>query len=505
MSDEQQKEKRPLSMTRRYRRGLILTGVLCVLAMLAAATVLFQRSYTDRVDDYLAQLGGSYAAAYKAQPTHDAKTLVSLLPKPGVDAPRFTLINGDGTVLFDSKTSALVYDAANTVYAVMDSHLPSHADRPEFQQAMADGTASVTRESETVRRETHYYAVRIDTPDGAQVLRVGEDIASIWGLSTDTLPLLCAAMVLILAAATLFSWWLTRRMVQPINHLAEHLDTIEADVPYQELIPLARTIQTDRKLREDNETMRREFTANVSHELKTPLTSISGYAELIETGMAKPADVPTFAARIHKEAQRMIALVSDILQLSELDSTQASQSREKPVEMAPVDLAALLKETAQNMTVNARKAYVTLQYSAQPATVQGSKDLLAELATNLCDNAIRYNQPGGHVELGESMLASVIREMREETGLLIEHPVLCGIKDWMREDGTRFIVALYRADRFTGELNSSEEGRMFWIEREEFAKTNIIWGMKDVLRVCDEAEYSEMFYSEEKESWVLLG
>ena len=144
---------------------------------------------------------------------------------------------------------------------------------------------------------------------------------------------------------------------------------------------------------------RREFTANVSHELKTPLTSISGYAELIETGMAKPADVPTFAARIHKEAQRMIALVSDILQLSELDSTQASQSREKPVEMAPVDLAALLKETAQNMTVNARKAYVTLQYSAQPATVQGSKDLLAELATNLCDNAIRYNRPGGHVEL----------------------------------------------------------------------------------------------------------
>ena len=300
MTDEQRREKQPLSMTRRYRRGLILTGVLCVLAMLAAATVLFQRSYTDRVDDYLAQLGGSYAAAYKAQPTHDAKTLVSLLPKPGVDAPRFTLINGDGTVLFDSQTSALVYDAANTVYAVMDSHLPSHADRPEFQQAMADGTASVTRESETVRRETHYYAVRIDTPDGAQVLRVGEDIANIWGLSTDTLPLLCAAMVLILAAATLFSWWLTRRMVQPINHLAEHLDTIEADVPYQELIPLARTIQTDRKLREDNETMRREFTANVSHELKTPLTSISGYAELIETGMAKPADVPTFAARIHK-------------------------------------------------------------------------------------------------------------------------------------------------------------------------------------------------------------
>lgn len=84
--------------------------------------------------------------------------------------------------------------------------------------------------------------------------------------------------------------------------------------------------------------------------------------------------------------------------------------------------------------------------------------------------------PGGHVEPGESMLSSVIREMREETGLVIEHPTLCGIKDWMREDGTRFIVALYRADRFSGSLKSSEEGRVFWMEREDFARLDTIWG-----------------------------
>ena len=397
MTEEERRTAKPQSMTRRYRRGLILTGVLCVLAMLTAATVLFQRSYTERIDTYLADICDGYAAAYKAQDTHDATTLVKLLP--GRSTPRFTLIDADGTVLFDSKNAAVIYDAAGEVYGVMKSDLPSHADRPEFRQAMADGFASITRESETLQQETHYYAVRIDTPEGAQVLRVSEDVANIWGLSADTLPLLFGAVVLILAAATLFSWWLTHRMVQPINHLAEHLDTIEADVPYEELIPLARTIQTDRKLREDNETLRREFTANVSHELKTPLTSISGYAELIETGMAKPADVPTFAARIHKEAQRMIALVSDILQLSELDSTQASHSREPVAEMEPVDLAALVKETAQNMTMNARRAYITLQYDAKPATVRGSRDQLSELAQNLCDNAIRYNRPGGHVEL----------------------------------------------------------------------------------------------------------
>ena len=144
--------------------------------------------------------------------------------------------------------------------------------------------------------------------------------------------------------------------------------------------------------------MRREFTANVSHELKTPLTSISGFAEMIESGMVKPEDVRTFARRIHREARRMIALVADILQLSELDSMQEEDKR-KDFVPEPVDLAGLVQDLSANMTINASKTYVTLDCSAQPATVMGSSDLLSELATNLCDNAIRYNRPGGHVQL----------------------------------------------------------------------------------------------------------
>ena len=381
MSDEERRQVRPQSMTRRYRQGLILVGVLCVLATLAAATALFQRSYTERVDEHLHRLCACLAAGYQAQDSGDPQDLAGLVPGTLL---RCTLIAEDGTVLYDNQAQGT---------------LPNHADRPEVQAALTTGHGTSTRQSQTMSRETHYYALRVETPAGTQVLRVGEEVDNIWGISADTLPLLVCALLLILAAAWLLSVWLTRVLVQPINRLAENLDTIEADVPYEELIPLARTVQTDRKLREDNETMRREFTANVSHELKTPLTSISGYAELIETGMAKSADVPTFAARIHKEAQRMIALVSDILQLSELDSTQAARGQGAPPDMVPVDLAALIKEISQTMTVNARKAYVTLQYDAHPATVQGCRDQLVELATNLCDNAIRYNRPGGHVDL----------------------------------------------------------------------------------------------------------
>ena len=369
--------KAPQSMRRRYRSAMMWVNVFCVALTFLLCTVLYRQIYANRVDQYLQSVGAAVAAEFDG----DAADLPARLPQ---NQPlRFTLIAQDGTVLYDN----------------FSQQLPNHADRPEVQAALQNGTGTATRTSATLGVESRYFALRLDTPNGVQVLRVGQDVANIWGVGMNTLPLIGLALLLILAGAAVVSRAMTYRLVQPITRMAENLDTIEADVPYEELIPLARTVQSDRKLREDNETMRREFTANVSHELKTPLTSISGYAELIETGMAKPADVPTFAARIHKEAQRMIALVSDILQLSELDSTQASHSREAVTEFAPVDLAALVKETAQNMTVNARRAYVTLQYDAKPATVRGSRDQLSELAQNLCDNAIRYNRPGGHVEL----------------------------------------------------------------------------------------------------------
>ena len=113
--------------------------------------------------------------------------------------------------------------------------------------------------------------------------------------------------------------------------------------------------------------------------------------------------------------------------------------------------------------------------------------------------------PGGHVEKGESLLSSVVREMQEETGLTIEHPIPCGFKDWINDDGSRYLVLLYKTDRFSGELRSSEEGRVFWTTREEFERLPVIWNMREILQILDADEYSEFFWPEGADEGVLLG
>ena len=298
--------KRLESMARRIWECLTLIGLICVLLTALGTAFLFHRAFGRQLDRDLARTAEPVAAAYE---NHGITVLEDYFPMR--DSLRLTLIEPDGDVLYESSGA---------------TDIENHLDRPEVQAALESGSGAATRRSATVGYETHYYALRLS--DG-NILRLADEADDLWSSYTQALPWLLGGVLVVLALGALLAWWLTRRLVRPITRMAEHLDDIEAYVPYTELEPLAHTVQQDRKLREDNEAMRREFTANVSHELKTPLTSISGFAEMIESGMVKPADVPTFAKRIHREAKRMIALVADILQLSELDSMGDKNAAER--------------------------------------------------------------------------------------------------------------------------------------------------------------------------------
>ena len=143
--------------------------------------------------------------------------------------------------------------------------------------------------------------------------------------------------------------------------------------------------------KEAQEQYRREFTANVSHELKTPLTSISGIAEIIRNGIVKQEDIPHFAGKIYDESQRLITLIGDIIKLSQLDENQV------PMEQESVDLLETARDVVQQLSSVAKKNGVTLVANGTHGVVSGVRQVLSEMVYNLCENAVKYNRPGGRV------------------------------------------------------------------------------------------------------------
>ncbi|MED9903773.1 MAG: ATP-binding protein [Lachnospiraceae bacterium] len=292
----------------------------------------------------------------------------------GDDLIRLTLISADGTVQYDNEADNLIMN--------------NHATRPEVLEAMEHGEGMDVRRSETMGRSTFYYARLL--ADGS-ILRVAKEAGSIWSIFYNALPFIMIMVILLLGICLVASHFLTKRLVAPIEQLAENLDNMTEISAYEELQPFLTMIQAQHEDIVKNSLIRQEFTANVSHELKTPLTSISGYAELIETGMASDEDVLRFARGIHKNSNRLLTLINDIIRLSELDGTEQEIVFEK------VNLYQLAQTSLDMLQLPAEKHNVTLTLEGRECFIWANRQMVEEVLFNLCDNAIRYNNEGGSV------------------------------------------------------------------------------------------------------------
>ena len=430
------------------------------------------------------------------------------LERLGDGQNRLTLIDADGTVLFDSDADP--------------AQMENHADRPEVIQAIAEGAGESSRYSETLTEKTINCAILLEN---GQVLRISSTQYSSMALLASLTPSLLLVLIFAALVAVTIAYKLSQRLTKPLNEIdLEHPQVNQA--PYEELKPLLRRLHhQNRQIREqiqqlqaqkrqftaitdnmregflvldadglvlsynssatrllqpekpldghnirdltdepdfleslhgaqegehveslvplhgricqlfanpvyqestltgivlvlldvteqqEREGLRREFSANVSHELKTPLTSIAGIAEIMKSGMIAPADVPHFAGKIYDESQRLIQLVRDIIRISQLDENNIHDT---PV---PVELKKCAARNLSLLESAADAADVTLLLEGEEAVIQAVPAILDEMVYNLCENAVKYNKPGGRVTVSVRSDAAHVTLEVADTGI----------------------------------------------------------------------------------------
>ncbi len=345
----------------------LLAGVIYVaLDRQAAAELTHQASaIAERVDD-------------PASPTavEDVQEAASFAPS-GV---RVTLIDSDGTVLFDNSGEDV---------SSMDNHLT----RPEVVEAIEDGQGDAGRFSTTLGRETVYHSLLLS--DG-MVLRVSRTQDTVLGVMSGMAVPCLVVLIGVVLLSSVAGRMLSRRIASSVEEI--DLDHPLENDAYDELIPLLCRVDEQRKRIDAAAAERRAFTANVSHELKTPLTVISGYAEIMGNGLAAPEDTARFSKVIHEEAQHMKGMVNDLIELSRLDDLGESARRADLNQQ--VDVAAVVHEAAGRVRQMAGERSVELSVNAAgSAIVRGNARIMRELVENLLSNAIRYNTEGGSVDV----------------------------------------------------------------------------------------------------------
>ncbi len=507
-------------MIKRIFGSILLVSTSVLLVGLVLIMGILYLHFTGRLEKELQNEAAYLSVAVEAQG-------VRALQKLPEESERVTLIDQDGTVLFDNK--------------VQSDSLGNHSSRKEIVEAREKGSGQTVRRSETLGQSTMYYALRLS--DG-KILRVSSTQYSVWVLILNLLQPVAWVVIAMLILAGVFASRASKKIVEPLNqldlehpdinkvydevepllfkiqrqqiiireqlaeakrqqedfvfiteHMNEGLLLIDADANLlafnssalqllnahdiqngQNILNLNRSEQffkiveavlsnqhqsevmklseiccqitanpvlrdekvagavlllTDVTEAMQRETLRREFTANVSHELKTPLTSISGFAELMQSDLVKPEDTKKFAGRIFKESQRLITLVNDIIKISQLDEGSF------PCVKEPTDLSVLVRDIFERLSSAADRSGITLKLEAdKPVMLDTVAPILDEVVYNLCDNAIKYNRPGGSATVRLEDSEAQISVSVTDTGIGIS-----------QADRQRIFERFYRIDK----------------------------------------------------------
>ncbi len=468
-------------MTKKIFRSIFTVALVVLLASMGIATsFLYDYFNTSQVKQLKAEL------SLVADTVNEVG--VEYFDNFGSSVFRFTVVNIDGTVLYDTQANP--------------KEMENHADREEIGEAFKYGTGSSARYSSTLTEKTFYEAIRLENGD---VLRISISQLTVGGLLIKMLPAICAIIIFAAVVATVLSLTMAKKVTEPLLQL--DLDNPTNNTTYEELTPILTKIHKQHKqIKTQMEALRRksdefeqivssmneglvlldehgmvlsmntaakkifaikkdvkgsdfllvdhtskmskaiwnaldgnhseyteerngneyqftvnsivsdgkvlgavilvfdisdrafaernrqEFTANVTHELKTPLQSIIGSAELLENGLVKPEDTTRFVGNIRKEASRLVSLINDIIRLSQLDENSEPATE-------TVELTEVAKEVVEVLTVSASKRNIELRIEGEPCNIYGVRRYIYEIIYNLCDNAIRYNSDGGKVEI----------------------------------------------------------------------------------------------------------